>query len=125
MPSGGNVPFVAQRVDGGIDPTVAMRGELDLATAPALSRCLESIIAERPIRIVLDFTDLTFMDVSGIAVLVRTKNSLPDDGEIVLRRPSSMIRRILTITGMTEVILIEDLEPLGRLGRAMRFPVAS
>jgi anti-sigma B factor antagonist len=108
VPSAGHVPFAVQRVAGGTDSTVAIQGELDLATAPAVSRCVESIVTEGPTRIIFDFTDVTFMDSSGISVLMRAKHSLPDDGQIVIRQPRSAIRRVLTITGMDEALLIDD-----------------
>jgi anti-anti-sigma factor len=51
---------------------VALRGELDLASADGLVNWLLDISGST---VVIDLADLTFMDSSGIAVMIRAKNS--------------------------------------------------
>jgi len=41
-------------------------GELDLATAPILERELDAVAVESGVMIVVDLTQLTFMDSSGL-----------------------------------------------------------
>ncbi len=52
-------------------PALTVRGELDLATAPALATAVEAHLAADPSALVLDLTPTTFMDSSGARELVR------------------------------------------------------
>jgi len=48
---------------------VVLRGRLDRTTSPRLAFSLTSALAERRPRIVIDLTDLTSLDASGVALL--------------------------------------------------------
>ena len=92
-------------------------GELDLSSAPHLTDALDPRI-ERGGRIVLDVSDLTFMDSTGLQVLIRSALSLGDRGSIVLRRPGNLVRSILELAIRTDkipnlVIEDEDAAPVG------------
>ena len=49
---------------------VTIRGEVDLATAPELESCLQRAFGAAPDGVVLDLEGLTFIDSSGLRVLV-------------------------------------------------------
>ena len=49
---------------------VTIRGEVDLATAPELESCLQRAFTDGPDGVVLDLEGLTFIDSSGLRVLV-------------------------------------------------------
>ena len=49
---------------------VTVRGEVDLATAPELESCLQRAFGAAPDGVVLDLEGLTFIDSSGLRVLV-------------------------------------------------------
>ena len=84
-----------RRVDGATAVTAA--GEIDLATAPELRAALERVAG----RVVLHLDEVTYLDSSGIAVLVAQHHRLTaDDGELVLRRPTATVRRTLELTGL-------------------------
>ena len=59
--------------------TVAVRGELDVATAPALERVLVDH-ARRGGPVVLDLRELSFIDASGLGLLLRTNAHARRDG---------------------------------------------
>lgn len=65
--------FSAIVEDSGPPPIVALAGELDVATAPALADCLESLLAGGGRSILLDMSRLSFMDCAGISALVRAR----------------------------------------------------
>jgi anti-anti-sigma factor len=72
-------------------------GEIDLATAPELRGALERTTG----RVVVHLDEVTYLDSSGIAVLVAQQHRLAsDDGELVLRRPSPLVRKTLELTGL-------------------------
>jgi anti-anti-sigma factor len=80
------------------DGVVHLIGEIDAATAPKLDRCLE----HEPLVRVLDMSQVTFMDSSGIKVLAIANRARQASDRIKLRAPSAAVRRVLDIAGMTE-----------------------
>jgi anti-anti-sigma factor len=82
-------------------PTLALRGELDSSNVSHLQTKVDALLRKRPSRIVFDLTDLRFMDSAGLAVLVTTAASV---GEVSLRNPSPILRRVLAATGLTELL---------------------
>ena len=76
-------------------------GEIDLATAPELRAALERVTG----RVVVHLDEVTYLDSSGIAVLVAQQHRLAaDGGELVLQRPSTFVRRTLELTGLGDWI---------------------
>ena len=55
---------------------VHVHGEIDLYTAPQLWETLDAAIAGTPHELVIDLSDVTFLDSSGLAVLVRAHKRL-------------------------------------------------
>ena len=87
---------------------VSLEGELDLATAPQLRERLVVLAEENDPDIVLDLTHLSFIDSTGLSVLVMALNrSRAAGGSIMLRNPSASVMRILEITGLVSVFAIE------------------
>jgi stage II sporulation protein AA (anti-sigma F factor antagonist) len=88
--------------DGGGDGerVIRLRGELDIGSAPDLERAL---LRSRPARqrVVLDLTELKFMDSTGLRVLLRAR-AAADEGhwEINLRNVPPTIRRLFDMTGV-------------------------
>ena len=77
---------------------VAAHGELDLATASALSEALEDCTQDNPPRVVVDLEDVPFMDASGLRVLLRAHaRQREEGGELVIARPSRPVRRLLRL----------------------------
>jgi anti-sigma B factor antagonist len=105
---------------------VAVRGELDLATAPTLEEYLLGALQRGGRRVVLDLEHLEFMDAAGLRVIVAAARRLRTDrGELLLRAPSPMTRKLLEITRLDERLTIEsaDAGALTRVGhRAEREP---
>ena len=94
--------------------TVAVRGEVDVYTAPQLRDRLYSVIADGIADVVLDLADMTFIDSTGLGVIVGTLKRLRESGgELTLRAPSRSTRKVLEITGLTRILTIvgEDGQP--------------
>jgi anti-sigma B factor antagonist len=101
-------PFRLTVSGSGDRAVVSLEGELDLATAPQLREQLVTL-AEADSVIVVDLTNLAFIDSTGLSVLVMGLNrSRAAGGSIVLRNPSQSVMRILEITGLVSVFGIED-----------------
>lgn len=80
---------------------VAVGGEVDLATAPQLADCLLEF-TDRDVRV--DLSGVTFLDSSGMAVLVRANQALTAAGhKLQTFAEREMVRRVLEIAGLSEV----------------------
>ncbi len=81
--------------------TVAISGEVDVATAPELDECLVEVVTNRPDWLVVDLAALHFIDCSGAAVLERARDALVTAGSrMVLRSPNRLARIVLRLTGL-------------------------
>lgn len=89
---------------------VAVRGDLDMATAPQLEdtcRSLDSGVA-------LDLSGVGFIDSSGLRALVRVREM---HDEMALVDPSAGVRRLLELTQMTDAFrLAADADALDETG---------
>ena len=84
---------------------VVLAGELDDSTAPALRA--ELLAATEHIRgdFVLDIGMLTFLDSTGLGLLVSLHKKIQALGsKLVIFAPTQMARRAFEITGLTEVL---------------------
>jgi len=81
-----------------------LRGELDLQTAPLLRQRLLSALEDGHIHLVIELSGLTFMDSTGISVLVDAlKHARRLGGDLVLRSPAAGTLRVLEIAGLVEI----------------------
>ena len=91
---------------------VRMPAEVDLATAPALRDELLGPLDRDGVHLVVDARDVTFMDSSGVNVLVRARERAAAlGGSLHVVTGSSGVRRVLEITGLDERLgLVGSLE---------------
>jgi anti-sigma B factor antagonist len=81
-----------------------LRGELDAVTAPAVQAALKDALAD-DMDLLVDCTELTFIDSSGIAVLVRTQQMLAARGRrLRIVNAKATIERLFQVTGLTELL---------------------
>jgi anti-sigma B factor antagonist len=101
-------PLRLDVTDDGEAVTVALGGELDLATAPELWAAIDHALARGRRRLVLDLADLVFVDSTGLGVFVRAGKELrASGGRLTLRSPGERVAKLLAITGLEEVFDIE------------------
>ncbi len=85
---------------------IRVRGEVDAYTAPALEERLSALVDDGMRDIVIDAADLTFMDTTGLATLIRTLERVrDDDGRVLLRSPPRSIEKTLEIAGLDTFLL--------------------
>ena len=89
---------------------LAIVGEIDLATASTFGAAIDHGIQQAG-KVVLDFTGVTFMDSSGLNVLVAAAGQDGATDSVVIRNEPLSVHRLLAITGLHEVIRIEG-EPI-------------
>ena len=88
---------------------VAVRGEIDLFTAPELKQKLTDAIEGGKTHIVVDLSQATFIDSTTLGVLVGgVKRLRPKDGSLALVCTDENITKIFEITGLDRVFPIHS-----------------
>ena len=87
--------------------TVAPQGDIALETVPVLREVLRNVVDSHAYgRIDVDMTGVTFLDSSGIGVLVAAQRAAAGNGtQLMLRDPGPMIRMVLQIAHLDGVLL--------------------
>ncbi|GAA4094956.1 anti-sigma factor antagonist [Nonomuraea sp. NPDC050663] len=86
---------------------VAVEGELDLFTAPFLRDEVRDAIKQDGARLVLDLQQLSFMDSSGLSVLIEAwRLATGEGGGVSLAAPQAPVARILRTTGLDRRIKV-------------------
>jgi len=93
-------PFAVGTVDG----TLRVRGELDMANAHVLRSHLDALFEREDGDVMVDLSDVTFIDASGVEVLFSADAQLRVGGRRRLRilTPSRAVLRLLDLAGLTE-----------------------
>jgi len=103
-------PVVAvQELDGGC--VVRLGGELDLYNAHVVRDALVSACANGPNRLVVDLSEVEFMDSTALGVLIEARTKLPDRRAFVLAAPGVETRRALQISGLDRHFAVHDTVP--------------
>jgi anti-sigma B factor antagonist len=88
--------------------TIAVTGELDLATAPLIGDTFDRINSAQPLHVHFDLSGVNFCDAAGLnAFLAADRLLRATSGRLTLIRPSPQIRRLLTITKLEQILAID------------------
>jgi len=88
---------------------LAVRGEIDLFTAPELKQVLAESIEAGRIRIIVDLTETTFLDSTALGVLIGAVKRLRSrDGALALVNIDENIAKTFEITGLDQIFTILD-----------------
>jgi anti-sigma B factor antagonist len=85
--------------------TVALDGELDIATVPALEDALADVERAQPKALTLDLGGLGFMDSTGLRALLRARSRAGRRGATLrVANVQPEVARVLEITGVARMI---------------------
>lgn len=88
---------------------VAVSGELDLASSPVLEDALERAHNSECSMVIMDLTELEFMDSTGLSVLVKAQQRAYDAGRgFGLVKGGAQVQRLLSLTGIDERMTVAD-----------------
>lgn len=88
---------------------IAVSGELDLASSPALQEELDRAAVADSQLLIIDLRGLDFMDSTGLSVLVRAHQRSEEQGrELAMVRGTQQVQRLLNLTGVAERITLVD-----------------
>jgi anti-sigma B factor antagonist len=89
--------------------TIALDGELDIATAPALEQLLTELERDGWPTVVFDLRPLSFIDSSGIRALLAANERIGrSGGRMVVRHASRAVRRTLAAIGVDRILDLAD-----------------
>ena len=94
------------RKDGSI--VVSLAGELDLYNAAAVREALLECCAEGPERLIIDLTDVKFIDSTALGVLIEARTRLSNRRSFLLAAPGLETRRALEISGLDRHFTVHD-----------------
>jgi anti-anti-sigma factor len=94
-------------------PVLSVRGELDIGSAPVVREAFLRLARDETVTdVALDLSGVTFLDSSGLAVLLMGARRWEGDGNrLYLRAPSQMVVRIIDLTGVRRAFVFEEDPP--------------
>jgi anti-sigma B factor antagonist len=96
----------SEPLDRGIH-VVSVRGEVDLATGPEFERALGAVPEDGLESVIVDLTDCTFMDSTGLHLLTRTQRRFDSaGGRVAVVSANRSVLRVFGLTGLDEVFAI-------------------
>jgi anti-anti-sigma factor len=86
-----------------------VRGEVDTATAPQMGQAIDAQLARRR-RVVLDLSEVEFMDLHGLAVVMRaSRRTRVEGGSFAVDRPAPCVLRLFELVRMDgEIRIVSD-----------------
>jgi anti-sigma B factor antagonist len=89
-------------------PVVAAEGEVDLATVDSFRQAASDAVRQKPETVIFDLRKVTFIDSSGLGILVATRKKLNNDpSSVVVVTDQPAVLQSLQITGLDRVLRVE------------------
>lgn len=89
--------------------TVRLHGEVDVMVVDQVRVALMDALESKPRSVVVDLSDLSFIDSTGLGALIFGFQRARDAGvSFRLARPAPNVRQILVLSGLLEVVDLED-----------------
>jgi anti-sigma B factor antagonist len=87
---------------------VKLGGELDLYNAPQVREAFTAACADSPQRIVVDLSEVEFIDSTALGVLIEARTKLQNRRGFLLAAPGLETRRALEISGLDRHFTVHD-----------------
>lgn len=87
---------------------LSLNGEIDLHVSPNVEQLLTSVIAKRPRQVVVDLSRVTFIDSSGLAVLIHAMQNVQEyGGRLLLSGINNDVQAIFRMARLDQVFVID------------------
>ena len=87
---------------------VSLAGELDLYNAHVVRDALEEATSESPTRLVVDLSEVKFVDSTALGVLIEARTKMPNRRAFLLAAPGLETRRALKISGLDRHFAVHE-----------------
>jgi anti-sigma B factor antagonist len=81
--------------------TLKIVGEIDMSSVESIRQSIDRVLEQRPDTLVLDMSEVQFMDSSGISMLLAVSERV---GTVELHNAQPIIRRVIELTGLADVL---------------------
>ena len=95
-----------ERTDGAV--VVSLAGELDLYNADQVREALLECCEEGPERLVVDLSEVRFIDSTALGVLIEARSRLENRRAFLLAAPGLETRRALEVSGLDRHFSVHD-----------------
>jgi anti-anti-sigma factor len=104
-----DTPFELRSTRVGDAVVVAIVGEIDMATAPEVSRAIDSVHGGAA-RVIVDLSEVTFLDSSALNAFVQSQQELAqhDVAFRIVSPADHAVRNVFEITRLTEPLSVVD-----------------
>ena len=84
---------------------VVLAGEVDATNSDEMYGVLESVVTQHPRLLIVDISELSFMDSTGLRMLLRSSRTLDQQGGVLaLAAPQTAVARVLQLTRADQLI---------------------
>ena len=84
-----------------------LKGEIDLHVSPSITASLNVMIAKRPERLVVDLSEVSYIDSAGLAALIGAMQKVEDyGGKFALAGLQETVRSIFEVSRLDQVFQI-------------------
>jgi anti-sigma B factor antagonist len=84
-----------------------LKGEIDLHVSPSVTASLNAMIEKKPRRLVVDLSDVTYIDSAGLAALIEAMQKVEGyGGRFLLAGLQETVRSIFEISRLDQVFQI-------------------
>jgi len=88
---------------------VTVGGRVDSSAAPELEKTFQHLLESRHNQIVVELADVEYMSSAGLRALVSAlKTAKKGGGDVVIARPSTRVREVIELAGLTPVFTLYD-----------------
>jgi anti-anti-sigma factor len=97
----------SQEIPGG--RLLRIEGQVDLASIADLDSAITALIAARPVRVVLDLSQMTFISSLGIGSIVNLRNALVrHGGSVLVAAPQPMVAEAFRRVRLDDLLAVHD-----------------
>ena len=97
--------FTTRTESFGDSVVVHVDGDIDVATSDQLRDDMSHLVDSGP-NLVLDLTEVRFMDTIGINALLAARSAVRrHGGSLAVRNPSNTVQRVLEVTGLYDLLI--------------------
>ena len=84
-----------------------LQGEIDLHVSPGIAASLATMVSAHPARLVVDLSGVTYIDSSGLAVLIQAMQNVEEyGGKLTLAGVNENVRSIFEMARLDQFFLI-------------------
>jgi anti-sigma B factor antagonist len=87
---------------------LAVGGEIDMASAPVLESSVADVLADDPAALVIDLTEVQFLDSAGLQILVEAREKVSESARFAVAAHGPITSRIIQLVDLDEFLSLHE-----------------